>query len=228
MKAEKRFEILHFTDIHGAGFLFKEIPEVLSKADLVIISGDITHFGKQKDAQEIIDLVTKYNSKILALAGNCDYPVVENYLQEAKIGIHRKTVKFDKYTLAGISGSLPCPGTTPYEYNEMKVASWLDELIKQIKDDEPFIFVTHQPPADTHNDEVKKDMHVGSQAIRQFIEDTSPILCLTGHIHEGVGVDKIKDCPIINPGPFRTGKYAQIVITGESLMEINLKQITAI
>ena len=169
-----------------------------------------------------------YNPNIFAVAGNCDYPEVETYLQHAKTGIHRKIVKFDKYILAGISGSLPCPEITPYEYSEAEVASWLDGLSMKIKDDEPFIFVSHQPPSDTLNDEVKKDMHVGSPAIRQFIQKTSPILCLTGHIHEGIGVDKINDCPIINPGPFRTGKYAQIVITGECLVEINLKQITAI
>ena len=157
-----------------------------------------------------------YNPNILAVAGNCDFPVVETYLKHANIDIHRKIIRFDKYVIAGISGSLPCPGTT-----------WLDELSTQIKDDEPFIFVPHQPPSETLNDEVKKGMHVGSQAIRRFIQKTSPILCLTGHIHEGIGVDKINDCPIINPGPFRTGKYAQIEIAGESEVRITLKQITA-
>ena len=227
MKDQKSFKILHFTDIHSADFLFKEIPEVLSHADLIIISGDITHFGKQNEAQKIIENVKNYNPNILAVAGNCDFPVVETYLKHANMDIHRKIIRFDKYVIAGISGSLPCPGTTPYEYSETEVEAWLDELSTQIKDDEPFIFVPHQPPSDTLNDEVKKGMHVGSQAIRRFIQKTSPILCLTGHIHEGIGVDKINDCPIINPGPFRTGKYAQIEIAGESEVRITLKQITA-
>ncbi len=227
MKENNCIEILHFTDIHGAGFLFKEINEEINKADLIIISGDITHFGHQSDAKKIINTIMKYNPNILAVAGNCDYPAVETYLQEAHIGIHRKVIEFDRYTIAGVSGSLPCPGTTPYEYTEDEVASWLNTLSEQVTDKKSLIFVPHQPPSDTINDEVNKDTHVGSPAIRKFIRDTSPLLCLTGHIHEGIGVDKINNCPVINPGPFRTGKYAHIKIEGEILSEVNLKQITA-
>lgn len=221
-------EILHFTDIHGAGFLFPEIHTTIEKADLIILSGDITHFGKQKDAREIIETIAKYNTNILAVAGNCDYPVVETYLKETHISIHRSVVEFNNYLITGISGSLPCPGTTPYEYTESEVASWLDELSLLITQNKPFIFVPHQPPYNTINDDVGKGMHVGSEAIRHFIEYKSPIICLTGHIHEGIGIDKINYCPIINPGPFRTGKYSHIVITGENRVEINLKQITAL
>lgn len=228
MKTRKSFEILHFTDIHGAWFLFKEISEIINKANLIIISGDITHFGKQTEAQRVIESISKYNSNIFAVAGNCDYPEIESYLEDSNTGIHRKIVQTDDYVLAGISGSLPCPGTTPYEYSETEVADWLTALSLQVNNNKPFIFVPHQPPVETLNDEVTKDKHVGSPAIRKFIQETSPILCLTGHIHEGIGVDTINDCPIVNPGPFRTGKYAQIIITGKSKIEITLKQITAI
>jgi Icc-related predicted phosphoesterase len=33
-------------------------------------------------------------------------------------------------------------------------------------------------------------------------------LCFTGHIHEGIGIDRIGRTVIVNPGPFRSGHYA--------------------
>ena len=65
-------------------------------------------------------------------------------------------------------------------------------------------------------------MHVGSKTIRKFIEQVKPKLCFTGHIHEGIGIDFIGECPIINPGPFRKGKYAIVKDIGEEPPQIKI------
>ena len=41
---------------------------------------------------------------------------------------------------------------------------------------------------------------VGSTAVREFIEETQPLLGLHGHVHEGRGTIKIGDTLCINPG----------------------------
>ena len=228
MNSKKFIDILHFTDVHGAAFLFEEIKEEITVADLIIISGDITHFGKQDEARKILDKISPYNSNIFAVAGNCDFPVVESFLTDIKIGIHRRFVEFSGFNIVGIGGSLPCPGTTPYEYTEKEVELWLNELSLQLTGKVPFIFIVHQPPYNTLNDAVNETDHVGSKAIRKFILEMTPVLCLTGHIHEGIGIDKLGTCKIVNPGPFRTGKYAKIRISEEYDYDIKLRQITAI
>jgi len=51
--------------------------------------------------------------------------------------------------------------------------------------------------------------------VRSFIEQEQPLICFTGHIHEGVGIDSIGKTKIVNPGPFKDGGYALANITSE-------------
>jgi Icc-related predicted phosphoesterase len=222
MNKKKSLEILHFTDIHGAYYLFNSFQKIASKADLIVLSGDITHFGKAEEARKIIDSLNQFNTNILAVAGNCDYPVVDTYLDETGTGIHLKIIEFGGYFFTGISGSLPCPGKTPFEYTESEVAHWLQHLSTCINDDKPLILVSHQPPINTINDQVNPLDHVGSAVIREFIQNKKPLLCLTGHIHEGIGIDSIGNCKVINPGPFRYGNYARIVLTDQDVTEMEI------
>lgn len=51
---------------------------------------------------------------------------------------------------------------------------------------EKLILVSHAPPFDTCCDYTRNDQHVGSRAVRKFIENYQPLLTLHGHIHETV------------------------------------------
>ena len=227
MNNKKEIKIIQLTDIHGVDFLIDEISLDLIKSDLIIISGDITHFGKVKEASNIIGKILSYNKNIYAVTGNCDFPEVEKYLKDNDLDLNRTIRKFKGISLYGLSGSLPCPGKTPFEYTEKQANAWLSELSGKIEKAPLQIFVSHQPPFNTINDKVDEYHHVGSKSIREFIKGISPDLCLTGHIHEGIGIDSINNCKIVNPGPFRTGKYSVINISGENSIKIDLKQITA-
>jgi Icc-related predicted phosphoesterase len=46
------------------------------------------------------------------------------------------------------------------------------------------VYVCHTPPADTPLDQMPNQRHVGSRALREFIELRTPLLTLHGHIHE--------------------------------------------
>lgn len=219
--------IIHLTDIHGAGYLIDEIAAEIKNSDLVIISGDITHFGKEKEAFKIIEKIERYNKKIFAITGNCDHLEIEKYLEKKEINLHRNIRKVGNINFFGISGSLPCPGTTPNEYTDDNAGKWLNDMTEKLDNSAFKILVSHQPPINTVNDMVSDNIHVGSSEIRKYIENHKPILCLTGHIHEGIGIDSIENCIIVNPGPFRTGKYAVINIKVDGSTKIELKQITA-
>lgn len=220
------FSIIHLTDLHGAVNNITKIGDELRQADVVVLSGDITHFGSTEDVKLIIQNIAVFNDNIFCVPGNCDYSEVEKYLTDLEINLHRRSIERENYIFCGLGGSLPCPGYTPFEYEDDEANGWLSEMKNENKSSKPLIFVSHQPPCNTINDRLANGDHVGSKSIRDFIETENPILCLTGHIHEGIGIDIIGNSMIINPGPFRMGYYASIKITGENSVNCTLMQIT--
>jgi Icc-related predicted phosphoesterase len=74
-------------------------------------------------------------------------------------------------------------------------------------DQKKAIYVMHSPPYGTRLDLTHEGHHVGSKAIRTFVERNQPLLTLHGHIHEspevsGSFVDKIGETFSVNPGQF--------------------------
>jgi Icc-related predicted phosphoesterase len=209
-------KIVGITDIHGKTARLEKISRVLRDADLVILSGDITHFGGEEDVAAVVESFRRYNSQIFAVAGNCDYPDVEAWLSRQEINLHARCVTFGQLTLVGLGGSLPTPGgSTPNEYPEDDLRFFLNEAAKCIPADSALLLVSHQPPINTVCDQTD-GMHVGSSSVRSFIERYGPAVCFTGHIHEGRGVDNIGGTKIINPGPLHHGGYAEVEIGGDN------------
>jgi Icc-related predicted phosphoesterase len=225
LKQGQNISILHLTDIHGSSGFIDKIGHEISDADLIILAGDITHFGKGNEAGNILELIRNYNKNILAVPGNCDYPEVEEYLSGINISVHRKIIRYNNILMAGLGGSLPCPGKTPFEYTEADAQEWLKDIGASVDADIPFVLISHQPPHGTVNDKLENGKHVGSYAVRDFIRSYHPLLCITGHVHEGICIDSLAGCKIVNPGPFREGRYAMINITGTQITEIKLKQV---
>jgi Icc-related predicted phosphoesterase len=77
------------------------------------------------------------------------------------------------------------------------------------------LFVLHSPPCDTRCDMIGASRHVGSRAIRAFIERHQPPLVLSGHIHESPRVsasyrDTIGRTIVVNPGQFGTSRLCGV------------------
>jgi len=72
--------------------------------------------------------------------------------------------------------------------------------------------VCHTPPKDTAIDVVRSGLHVGSSVVRNFIEKFKPDVCISGHIHESRGKDKVGDTIVLNAGMFRDGWYIEVLI----------------
>ena len=221
----KKFIVL--TDIHGKKENFTLIKEDLTTADLVILCGDITHFGERENSKIILEELEKYNCNIIGVIGNCDFPAVGKYLTEKDYNISKESASKFGITFIGLSGSLKTPAITPNEYHEGHYREELKwKLLSTKPRNEEVILVTHQPPYGTINDKVPSGVHSGSLEIRRFIEEIQPLICLTGHIHEGTGMDYIGKTLIVNPGAFRSGYHASIEIDIASFdFDIYLKQI---
>jgi Icc-related predicted phosphoesterase len=82
------------------------------------------------------------------------------------------------------------------------------------------IYVTHTPPYDTALDVGRKGRHLGSRALRAFIEQYQPPLTLHGHIHEsphesGHYAEQSGGTWSINPGSERERLHAVILDTDD-------------
>jgi Icc-related predicted phosphoesterase len=214
--------IITLTDIHARTGAISALENQLRTADLVILSGDITHFGHKKEMAGMIDLVRSFNPSVYAVSGNCDYPDAEEFLTEENIGLNGVSREFQGYTFYGLSGSLPCPGKTPHEYSEEEFEVFLRDL--KFSSEQQQIMVSHQPPYDTINDQVSPGVHVGSKSIRKFIEERQPLVCYTGHIHEGIGIDHIGKTAVVNPGPAGRGSYVLTEISDGRIKRMEVAQ----
>jgi Icc-related predicted phosphoesterase len=218
-------KIVAIPDLHGSTLGIDRIGADLTEADVVILAGDLTNFGREPEARRIVDTVKRYNKNVYAVQGNCDFPEVHTYLEREGLSLHRKSVDINRLVLLGIGGSLVCPGNTPTEFSEEEFESFLDEASHGLEIDTPKILISHQPPINTKVDLVQSGDHVGSASVREFIEKFQPFLCISGHIHESVGIDEIGKTKLINSGPLRNGKYAYAEI-GDRLNLLEIREIS--
>lgn len=100
------------------------------------------------------------------------------------------------------------------EHREPTIASALDALRggASLAD---AVLVTHSPPRDTKCDLTASRIHVGSRAIREFVEQHQPRLVLSGHIHESPRVstafqDTVGRTVVVNPGQFGTSRLCGV------------------
>lgn len=222
-------QILAFGDIHMATSSLSSI-EGISAADLLIVTGDLTNYGDKADAKEVLNHILSYNKNLLSLAGNMDNSDINDYLEELGMNIHGQAhlVK-RKVCIFGVGGSNRTPFDTPWEFSEDQLyrlimeayhqAIELMEIAEPIAGHPiPAIFVSHVPPIGSSLDTNRKGEHAGSKAVRNFIENHHPALCLSGHVHHGRGEEQIGETHVVNPGPLLDGGWVKIEVDRTRLL----------
>jgi Icc-related predicted phosphoesterase len=211
---ENSMRIIAIFDIHMHTGKLKQI-RALSEADLLLVGGDLTHFGGKGDAGRVVEKLQAYNPNILAVHGNLDHPQVDSLLDEQGISLHGRGRVINGLGLIGVGGSNPTPFATPCEYPENDIARFLENGMEELSGHQPFILLSHPPPARTKADRLRSGRHAGSTAVREFIEQNGPAFCLCGHIHESRAVDFLGSTVIINPGPLPEGGWLEIISDGD-------------
>lgn len=207
---------LGFGDIHEDTTQLSAIPD-LSKAKGVIISGDLTVGGSVKQAERVLDAVALYNETIYAQIGNMDRPEITEYLEKKGWNIHIQTKELHPdVAVIGVGTSSFTPFGTPSEFPDSRIAEWLEEAYRNARQYPCKLLAVHDPPNGTTCDVVGGN-HVGSQAVRDFILEMQPDVCLCGHIHEAVGTDILGRTTIINPGTLASGGFVKITYKNKRL-----------
>ena len=202
--------ILIVSDLHGQSSRIPLLSSLVADGmlDVVIVCGDITHFGSMEDASRILNEFAKV-ATTLFIPGNCDPPQLASVSSvEGTTNIHGKCLSLNNIDFVGVGGSVPTPFRTPLEFTEEEVERLLRSAAKQCSGSRKTILVSHVPPYGSRADRVFPSHHVGSRAVRSFMADTRPLILACGHIHESRVVESVGSTTVVNPGPLHKGYYA--------------------
>ncbi|MGC9516582.1 MAG: metallophosphoesterase [Methanomicrobiales archaeon] len=207
-------KILAISDLHGKDYqivadYIKENP-----VDLIVVAGDITHFGPVELAEDILNELCSCKVPVLAVPGNCDPPEIYSKIENSQaINIHGKNLTVKNIGICGFGGSNPTPFNTPLEFDELEIHKELDKIMANTKGHEITLLVTHAPPYGTEVDKLASGDYAGSKSIRKIIEKYKPDINICGHIHEAKSIDKIGNTILVNPGELSEGFASLINIT---------------
>lgn len=218
-------KIIYATDLHGNSRSYERLlkESAKSEADAVLIGGDITPVGfmdvfvqAQRDFLEQGLLPGLRNFKqdtkkpVFIMMGNDDFKINMDILKKGeKQGLlkllSQKVHSLGEFQIAGysyINETLFL--MKDWEKTEEEIKRDLKALSKKM-DPKKSVFVFHIPPFKSKLDMLYNRSHVGSMAVRKFIEEFQPLLTLHGHIHEspemsGAFLEKIGKTVCINPG----------------------------
>ncbi len=214
--------LLTLGDLHGRLKWSRALESAVAEADSLLLCGDLTDFGGPPDAERILDELSARVRSIYAVAGNCDSPEIERYLQERSVSLHGRGIRLnDRIGICGVSGSNPTPFGTPLEYSEQVLSERLEEGWAQIRTSEVRIIVHHAPPWDTTCDRTRFGEHVGVPGLRAFCEENQPELVICGHIHEARGRDTIGKTVVVNGGMAARG-HGSLVRVGDEDFTVEL------
>jgi len=207
--------ILLLSDIHGETRYLDSLASKAEEVDLILISGDITHLGGRKEAEKLLAAFRNIGKRIYLVPGNCDTLGALGYFKEERVNIHPHAIPWEEYTLLGLGGALPGPLKTPLVFSEEDFRKFLEPFSKESPNNKGTLFLTHEPPYGSLLDRALKVKHVGSRAIREWIDINQPLVCICGHIHESSGIDRIGDTLCVNPGSFSKGRYGLLHLSQE-------------
>jgi Icc-related predicted phosphoesterase len=203
--------ILVISDIHNDVENLMNFIDKISflKFDIIVAVGDFTDVNLPKGFRDVdiavlvMEELNTFKTPILAVPGNFDKNLIE-FFEERGISLHGKGKIVENVGFYGFGGART-PYNTPLEPNEREIKEGLTKAYEQIKNCELKVQVTHMPPARTKLDVLFTGAHVGSETIRNFIEEKQPDVAISAHIHEARGLDELGKTKLINSGRFPEG-----------------------
>ncbi|MGB5875335.1 MAG: metallophosphoesterase [Bacteroidota bacterium] len=215
--------ILAFSDVHGSHDTVEEILRREAGYDIILIGGDLTTYGTGGQAESAIRKFLAFGKPLLLVAGNMDPAPVEETMARMGVSIDARGVIIDDVGFFGVSAAPLSPLHTPNEIPEEEIRRRADAGWKDVTPARWRIFVPHSPPKDTRLDKIFLGSHVGSRAVREFIQENGPDLMICGHIHEARGEDSLGKTTLVNCGQAGKGYYVIVDVNDE--ITISMRQL---
>jgi Icc-related predicted phosphoesterase len=141
-----------------------------------------------------------------------DPPLLDHTISALGVSLNGRGVVLGDVGFCGVSASPVSILKTPNEIPEDEILRRAEAGWKEISDARWRLFVPHAPPHGTPLDRTFMGLHVGSTAVRKFVELRQPDAVICGHIHEARGITTLGKSTIINCGPAGKGCYGIVDI----------------
>jgi len=201
--------LLAIADLHGKLENLEQILRVVRPVDVVLLAGDLTHFGTPEQAEQIVRQAQAVCPTVFAVAGNCDCREICDRLRKVGVSVHGVGKRVGEVGFHGLA-AIPTWKTGMYQMSEDELAEVLQAGLADVAGAPVRVLLTHVPPYGTSLDRVFLGRHCGSRALRQFVETHRPALLVCGHIHESAGVEDFGPTVMVNCGPAARGSYALV------------------
>ena len=215
-------KLLCITDLHGNRTALDRILEATEGVHVILLGGDITNFGTANEAEGFVRRAQQSCSNVFAVAGNCDSAIIDARLADLGVSLFGRGVMRDHIGFQGVS-AMPTWQGNMYELSEEKIAAALEAGRLPLADAERDVVLSHTPPHGMDLDQTKKRGHVGSQAVREFVQAASPSLVVCGHIHEARGIESLGATTVVNCGPAFLGHFAVACI--DQAVDVELRHV---
>lgn len=215
-------KILILSDLHAHNDVLDKMDDVFAKSDAVLFAGDFAACFKPETGKEALLQLCKKHDTIFAVLGNCDNEDFLADLEEQDVCVEKTLVYHEGLAIAGAGGGTYFTGKTEFEREEQDIIADFN-IVKNCVEEtgdkslwKNLILICHNPPKGKTVDAVNENLHAGSELFAKYIEENQPLAVVCGHIHEGVGMEKIGETLVINPGSLgEAGSYAQMEIEKE-------------
>ena len=211
--------LLGITDLHGSREALTRVLTHAGPVDVVLFGGDVTHFGSPDEAEQLVELAKASGATVLAVAGNCDSAEIDERLIRLGVSVAGRGVTLDALSLHGLS-AIPPWISRMYQATEEQLAAALEAGYAQLPDARHHGVLAHVPPHGLPVDRVFFGRHVGSRALRSFVDEKAPSLVVCGHIHEARGVVRVGRTTVVNCGHALRGQYALVDVDREITVEL--------
>jgi Icc-related predicted phosphoesterase len=178
-------KILSISDTVIPSIYSNAIGEKFSDIDFVIACGDMPFYY-----QEFI--ISSLNIPLFFVHGNHD-PKVE-YSDHGECtyphggtSLHRKVVRWNALTFAGVQGSIRYSKSSDYQYTQTQMWLFVSQLLPSLFWNRIYygryldFFISHAPPWGIHDG--PDFPHIGIKAFRWLIQRFHPKIHFHGHIH---------------------------------------------
>ena len=193
-------KLLLFSDVHGDLDACRSLVDRAEDVDVVVGAGDFCVARRNLSAP--IETLSAIDTPTVLVPGNAE---TEDEIAEqlsaagwsAAHVLHGTGVTIDGLPFFGIGGGIPITpfGPWSYDFSEADARTLLADCTEEA------VLVSHSPPKNAV-DRDSKGKSLGSTAVREVIEETSPLLTVCGHIHGSWGeTAEIGTTPIVNAGP---------------------------
>lgn len=235
MHSEEELEKFKEVQRNKGLYVFETTPEELKQlqADPRAVSDLFTRLMKETIQRwlELVKESTPKNVRVVVNPGNDDIFEIDEIVKNDDRVIYpldRVVSLDDTYEMISCAWVNPTPWKTPRECSEQDLRKKLEKEYERVGRPEHLVCNFHAPPFGTTIDlapKLKPDKtvvtsagapvmeHVGSRAVREFIEEHQLLLGLHGHIHEACGSEYLKRTLCLNPGSeYQTGILRGFVI----------------